>query len=168
VLPPQSFPLHHEGNNLQALSFCQGNDGGLPETAPLVTGFSDWRMPSGNSTPLFAGALLGVVIVAQTLYSSTKEHLIAFATLRAIGSSSRYIHKVIIWQALISAVIGFSIAALIDAAVVRMTADTVLPIVITADLMVILFVLTLLMCIASSTAAIVKVTRIDPATVFAR
>ena len=71
-----------------------------------------WLFGTGAGAALFAGALLGVivgtVIVAQTLYSSTKEHLNEFATLRAIGSSRRYIYKVIIWQALLSAVIGFS------------------------------------------------------------
>jgi putative ABC transport system permease protein len=43
-------------------------------------------------------------------YASTKEHLNEFATLRAMGSSRRYIYKVILWQALLSAVIGFAIA----------------------------------------------------------
>ena len=85
-----------------------------------------------------------------------------------MGSSGLYIHKVIIWQALISAVIGFAIAALIDVVVVRMTAATALPIVITPVVMMILFLLTVVMCVASATAAIMQVTRIDPATVFAR
>ena len=70
-----------------------------------------WLFGTGAGAALFAGALLGVivgtVIVAQTLYSSTKDHLNEFATLRAIGSSRRYIYKVIICQALLSAVIGF-------------------------------------------------------------
>lgn len=133
---------------------------------------SFWLFGTGAGAALFGGALLGIivgtVIVAQTLYSSSKEHLIEFATLRAMGSSSLYIHKVIIWQALISAVIGFSIAVLIDAAIVRMTAATALPIVITTNLTVSLFLLTVLMCVASAIAAIVQVTRIDPAIVFAR
>ena len=54
--------------------------------------------------------IVGTVIVAQTLYSSTKDHLNEFATLRAIGSSRKYIYKVIICQALLSAVIGFCLA----------------------------------------------------------
>ncbi len=131
-----------------------------------------WLFGTGAGAALFAGALLGVivgtVVVAQTLYSSTKEHLTEFATLRAIGSSKRYIYKVIMWQALLSAAIGFSIAALIGNAIVRLTAATALPIVITPALLVGLFLLTVVMCVGSSIAAIVQVTRIDPATVFAR
>jgi putative ABC transport system permease protein len=133
---------------------------------------SFWLFGTGAGAALFAGALLGVivgtVVVAQTLYASTKEHLNEFATLRAIGSSRRYIYHVILWQAVLSAIIGFSLAALAGDAVVRLTAGTALPIVITPELMVGLFVLTLVMCIGSSIAAIVQVTRIEPAVVFTR
>ena len=131
-----------------------------------------WLFGTGAGAALFAGALLGVivgtVIVAQTLYSSTKDHLNEFATLRAIGSSRQYIYKVIIWQALLNAVIGFGLAALIDIVVVRATAASALPIVITPMLSVSLFVLTVVMCVVSAIAAIMKVTRIDPAVVFTR
>jgi putative ABC transport system permease protein len=131
-----------------------------------------WLFGTGAGAALFAGALLGVivgtVVVAQTLYASTKEHLNEFATLRAMGSSRRYIYNVIVWQALLSAIIGFSIAALVSDAVVRLTAATALPIVITPGLIGGLFLLTIVMCVGSSIAAIVQVTRIDPAMVFTR
>jgi putative ABC transport system permease protein len=129
-----------------------------------------WLFGTGAGAALFAGALLGTivgtVIVAQTLYSSTKDHLNEFATLRAIGSSSLYIHKVIICQALLSAVIGFSLAAGIGLAIVKLTADTALPILMTPWLTACLFLLTVIMCVASAMSAIVQVIRIDPARVF--
>ena len=133
---------------------------------------SFWLFGTGAGAALFAGALLGAivgtVIVAQTLYSSTKDHLNEFATLRAIGSSGRYIHKVIIWQALLSAVIGFCIAAGIGFFIVKRTAETALPIMMTPQLTLGLFVLTVVMCVLSAVGAIAKVMRIDPATVFTR
>src|SRR5262249_50373538 len=47
---------------------------------------SFWLFGTGAGAALFAGALLGIIvgtiIVAQTLYSSTKDHLTEFATLR--------------------------------------------------------------------------------------
>jgi putative ABC transport system permease protein len=133
---------------------------------------SFWLFGTGAGFALFAGALLGLivgtVIVAQTLYSSTKDHINEFATLRAIGSSSLYIHKVIICQALISAAIGFCLAAAIGLMVVAATADTALPIVMTPALTLVLFLLTLVMCVISAVAAIVQVTRIDPVMVFTR
>jgi putative ABC transport system permease protein len=133
---------------------------------------SFWLFGTGAGAALFAGALLGVivgtVIVAQTLYSSTKDHLDEFATLRAIGSSGTYIYMVIIWQALLSAIIGFCGAAAIGAIVVRMTAESALPIVVTPALTAGLLALTVVMCVASAIAAIAKVMRIDPAMVFTR
>jgi putative ABC transport system permease protein len=129
-----------------------------------------WLFGTGAGAALFAGALLGAivgtVIVAQTLYSSTKDHLSEFVTLRAIGSSSLYIYRVIGAQALLSAVIGFSLAALIGLIVVVATADTALPILMTPTVTTGLFLLTVLMCLVSAVAAIVQVTRIEPASAF--
>jgi putative ABC transport system permease protein len=150
----------------------------MPDTEVLTTAefrarsADFWLFGTGAGAALFAGAVLGLivgtVIVAQTLYSSTKDHLNEFATLRAIGSSGRYIHKVIIFQALLSALIGFCLAATIGWIVVLATADTALPVVITPLMTAALLLLTVLMCVVSAIAAIMKVTRIDPAMVFTR
>lgn len=133
---------------------------------------SFWLFGTGAGAALFAGALLGVivgtVIVAQTLYSSTKDHLSEFATLRAMGSSNRYIYSVIIYQALLNAVVGFVLAAAIGAVVVQWTAKSALPIVITPWLIAALLALTVTMCVASGLGAIFRVIRTDPATVFMR
>jgi putative ABC transport system permease protein len=133
---------------------------------------SFWLFETGAGAALFAGALLGmivgIVIVAQTLYSNTKEHLNEFATLRAIGSSRMYIYTVIILQALLGAVIGFGIAAGTGMLIVRATAETALPVLVTPILMASLFLLTVAMCVVSAISAIVQVVRIDPATAFTR
>jgi putative ABC transport system permease protein len=129
-----------------------------------------WLFDTGAGAALLGSALLsiivGTIIVAQTLYSSTKDHIKEFATLRAIGSSRSYILKVILGQALLSAVIGFTIAAAIGLALVYATADAALPVVMTPGLTLGLFVLTVAMCAIAAIAAIRVVTRIDPATVF--
>ena len=131
-----------------------------------------WLFGTGAGAALFTGAVLamivGTAIVAQTLYSSTKDHLHEFATLRAIGSSGAYIHKVIIIQALLSAAIGFCIAAGLGWLVVKITADTALPVVMTLPMTLILLLLTVVMCVLSAALAIVKVMRIDPVMVFTR
>ncbi len=131
-----------------------------------------WLFGTGAGAGLFFGALLGLivgtVIVGQTLYSSTMDNLYEFAVLRAIGSSGAYIHTVIVVQALISAIIGFSIAAVVGLAIMVATANTALPVVVTPGLTVILFLITVAMCVLSAIAAIVKVTRMDPAMLFAR
>ena len=133
---------------------------------------SFWLFRTGAGAALFAGALLGLivgtVIVGQTLYSSTKDHLPEFATLRAIGCSNRYIYKVICYQAVLSAVIGFCIAYIVGIAVVGVTAKGALPIVITPELVSAIFVLTIIMCTASAIIAIARVVRIDPVMVLAQ
>jgi putative ABC transport system permease protein len=129
-----------------------------------------WLFGTGAGAALFAGAILGVivgtVIVAQTLYSSTNDHIEEFATLRSMGSSNRYIYTVIIYQALLNAIVGFCFAAAIGMIVVFFTRSGALPVVITPGLMGAIFLLTVVMCIASAFTAILKVVRIDPVVVF--
>ena len=131
-----------------------------------------WLFDTGAGAALLGSAILGVIvgtiIVAQTLYSSAKDHLKEFATLRAIGSSRGYILKVILGQALLSAVVGFSMAAAIDFSLVRATADAALPIVMTPELTLGLFVLTVAMCSIAAVSAIRVVMRNDPVLVFAQ
>jgi putative ABC transport system permease protein len=129
-----------------------------------------WLFRTGAGVALIGGALLGslvgTVIVAQTLYSSTKDHLSEFATLRALGSSSGYIHQVILAQAGISAVVGYILGMSIALTILFFSRNTALPLVMTPGLAFWLFTLTVGMCAISALSAIVKVTKIDPATVF--
>lgn len=131
-----------------------------------------WLFRTGAGVALIGGALLGslvgTVIVAQTLYSSTKDHLSEFATLRALGSSSGYIHQVILAQAGISAVIGYILGISISLTILFFSKNTALPMMMTPGLAFWLFTLTVGMCAISALSAIVKVTKIDPATVFNR
>jgi putative ABC transport system permease protein len=63
---------------------------------------------------------------------------------------------------------GFLIAAATGLLIVKATADTALPVVMTPMLIASLFLLTVAMCVASAISAIVQVVRIDPATAFTR
>jgi len=131
-----------------------------------------WLFATGAGVALIGGAILGLVvgtvIVAQTLYSSTKDHINEFATLRALGSSSGYIHRVILAQAALSAVLGYALGMIIALTVVYLSEHTALPIVMTPSLAALLLALTIAMCAISALSAIGKVMRIDPAVVFNR
>jgi putative ABC transport system permease protein len=131
-----------------------------------------WLFATGAGVALLGGAVLGLVvgtvIVAQTLYSSTKDHLNEFATLRALGSSGAYIHKVILAQAGLSAVLGYILGMSIAMTIVTLSEHTALPIVMTPGLAALLLALTVAMCAISALSAIGKVMRIDPAMVFNR
>ena len=132
-----------------------------------------WLFATGAGVALIGGAILGLivgtVIVAQTLYSSTKDHINEFATLRALGSSSGYIHRVILAQAALSAVLGYALGMTIALTIVylseqhrpadRHDARRWRPC---------CSALTVGMCAISALSAIGKVMRIDPAMVFNR
>ncbi|MGQ0456458.1 MAG: ABC transporter permease [Hyphomicrobium sp.] len=131
-----------------------------------------WLFQTGAGAALIAGAVLGlivgVVVVAQTLYSSTKDHINEFATLRALGAGAGYIVKVILFQAVLSGLIGYSLGMAASYGVVRAAEDTKLTILLSPELAAALFAITIGMCVFAAVSAIIKVVRIDPAVVFAR
>jgi putative ABC transport system permease protein len=138
----------------------------------LNRSLKQWLFNTGAGAALIGGALLGTlvgtVIVAQTLYSSTKDHINEFATLRALGSSSGYIIKVILAQAGMSALLGYALGMVIALLLVYAAQGSALPIMMTPNLAVGLLLLTLSMCAISAISAIFKVTKIDPVVVFTR
>ena len=131
-----------------------------------------WLFQTGAGAALIAGAVLGlivgVVIVAQTLYSSTKDHINEFATLRALGAGSGYIVRVILMQAVLSGFIGYAAGIALAMGVIKAAQDTKLTVVMTPELAAALFAITIGMCVFAAISAIVKVVRIDPAVVFSR
>ena len=130
-----------------------------------------WLFETGAGSGLIAGAVLGIVVgivvVSQTLYASTKEHINEFATLRALGASAGFIRKVILWQAVLSALIGYVLGMVVSQIVIYFLRD-ILPIAMTFNLVWGLLVLTIGMCVIAAVSAIFKVIRIDPAVVFSR
>jgi putative ABC transport system permease protein len=133
---------------------------------------NQWLFETGAGVAMITGAVLGlivgVVIVAQTLYSSTKDHLNEFATLRALGSSAGYIHKVILSQAALSGLLGYILGMIVALTIVSYSKQTAMPMLMTPGLATFLFAITIGMCAVSAIAAIMKVTKIDPAMVFSR
>lgn len=131
-----------------------------------------WLKQTGAGAALDAGKLLGlivgIVIVAQTLYSSTKDHINEFATLRALGAGAGYIVKVILIQAVLSGLIGYVLGLGLALAAIHFAQDTKLTIIMTVPLAAQLFGITIGMCIFAAISAIIKVVRIDPAVVFSR
>lgn len=131
-----------------------------------------WLFNTAAGSGLIAGTALalivGIVIVAQTLYASTKDHLNEFATLRALGASAGYIIQVILLQALFSAVVGYALGMSLTLGIFKLAEDTTLNVVMTPGLALLLFAVTIGMCMLAAISAIFKVIRIDPAGVFSR
>jgi putative ABC transport system permease protein len=114
----------------------------------------------------FLGLLVGVVVVAQTIYSATVDHIREYGTLKAMGASNFYLYKVIITQAFLSGLIGYAVGMSIALFVSYISLQGTTAIILPKELVGGLFILTMLMCISASVVSINKVTRIDPAMVF--
>ena len=113
------------------------------------------------------GFVVGAIIVYQILFADVSEHLNEYATLRALGYPNRFISGIVIQQAVILGVLGyFPGVALVYWLSGKAAAATSLPLYITQDRALTVFLLTLSMCAISALLAVRKVRRLDPADVF--
>ncbi|HJV48394.1 MAG TPA: ABC transporter permease [Geothrix sp.] len=115
---------------------------------------------------VFLGILVGVVIVAQTLYTSTMEHIKEFGTVKAIGGSNADIYRILGRQALVAAVIGFVIGGLLTLAMKPGVSAIGLRLILPPSVWITVGIGTLLMCLLSAGVSFRKVANIDPGLVF--
>ena len=113
------------------------------------------------------GFIVGAIIVYQVLFTDVSEHLHEYATLRAMGYRNSFVSGIVLQQAAILAVLGF----IPGVAVVywlygKASAATNLPLYLTMERGLTVFLLTLGMCAVSGLLAVRKVRRLDPADVF--
>jgi putative ABC transport system permease protein len=129
-----------------------------------------WMFTTGAGVAVLLAALLGLVVgfvvVAQTIYATTMDHLREFGTLKAMGAPNSYVYKVIIKQAAISAVIGYFLGMIVSVFVVHASQKGGAAILMPTPMAIGMFFLTLFMCIGAALVSINKVTRLDPAMVF--
>jgi putative ABC transport system permease protein len=129
-----------------------------------------WMFTTGAGVAVLLAALLGlvvgVVVVAQTIYATTMDHLREYGTLKAMGATNGYLYRVIIQQAVISALCGYALAMIVSWFVVRGSAKGGAAILLPTPMAVGMLGLTILMCTGAALVSINKVTRLDPATVF--
>jgi len=115
---------------------------------------------------VFLGCLVGVVVVTQTLYTSTMEHIKEFGTVKAIGGSNADIYRILGAQAVAAAVIGFLAGRLMAFALAPAMAQIRLKLIISNEFAAIVFVGTLVLCLVAALVSFRKVAKIDPALVF--
>jgi len=115
---------------------------------------------------VFLGILVGIVVVAQTLYTSAVEHVKEFGTVKAIGGSNWDIYRILGEQAIISAVVGFVLGGLISLAMRPLMAKLYLSVLVSPRFAFAVFVGTVLMCLGAAMLSFRRVASIDPALVF--
>ena len=113
------------------------------------------------------GLVVGAIIVYQILFADVSEHIREYGTLRAIGYRNRFVSGIVLQQAAILAVLGFLPGALLAHFLYGAAADaTRLPLYLTVERGVTVFLVTLGMCLLSGFLALRRVRRLDPAEVF--
>jgi putative ABC transport system permease protein len=131
-----------------------------------------WLFTTGAGASVLVSAVLGLlvgaVIVAQVLYATTVDHLSEFGTLRAMGAPRGFVYRVILSQAAISATVGHLIGIAIAMALSKGSEAGSVLILVTPQLALGLYLVTLTMCMGASIVSIRKAMTIDPAMVFQR
>jgi putative ABC transport system permease protein len=112
------------------------------------------------------GGIVGVVVVAQTLYTSTIEHLSEFAIVKAIGGRNSDVLAVIAKQAVIAALIGYALGLAITNAARPAVRALDLKLDVSLGFGAAVFLGTVGLCLAASAVSFRRVARLDPAVVF--
>lgn len=113
------------------------------------------------------GFVVGIVIVYQILYTDVANHLPEYATLKAMGYKDSYFVILVFQEAIILAVLGFLPGYLIATGLYSLAAGaTALPLAMTANRAITVLILTVIMCCASGTVAVRKLSAADPADIF--
>jgi len=121
---------------------------------------------AGFFTTAALGVIVGLVVVGQILYNGTLEHLREYGTLKAMGAKNLAIVRVIMYQAIISAVVGFVFGGLLSLGARSAMKAANLNVLLTPNLVIATAILTVVMCCLAAVLSVIKVLRLDPASVF--
>lgn len=129
-----------------------------------------WMFTTGAGLAVLTAALMGLVVgiavVAQTIYAATMDHIREYGTLKAMGATNRYLYRVLIEQAVWSGTLGYGLALLIAHFIVQGSEKGGALILVPLSMKIGMLFLAVLMCITAALVSINKVTKLDPAMVF--
>jgi putative ABC transport system permease protein len=124
-------------------------------------------IPFAVGSIVLIGAVVGMIIVAQTFYSFVLENLRNFAALKAMGASNARVTAMLVVQALTTGFLGFGLglglATLALRGFVRLGKVGVYT---PWQLPVAVFVVVMLISVAAALLGILRVARTEPAVVF--
>jgi putative ABC transport system permease protein len=111
------------------------------------------------------GLLVGLAVVAQTLYASVTERLREFGTLKAMGADDRCVARFLLAQSLGNALLG-SILGLVGSVILGNLLSTPrAPVVMTVWVAVLSVVLIFGVCTVAAWLPYYRIRKIDPASV---
>lgn len=113
------------------------------------------------------GFVVGVLICYQVLFNDISDHMPEFATLMAMGYSSRYFVSLVVREAVYLALFGFVVGLGISWALFQLIANrTGLPMTLSPREIVLVLAVTVVMCVVSGLLAVRKLLAADPASLF--
>jgi putative ABC transport system permease protein len=129
-----------------------------------------WTFQTGMGMAIFLTATLGVLIggsiVGQTIYASTMENIQEYGTLKAMGAENIDITVVILAQATIGVVIGFSLGTLALFGVADLIENAGVTLYLGSEIVTTLLVSFLITCFFSAYLSVRRVRILDPMIVF--
>ncbi len=108
------------------------------------------------------GLLVGMVMVAQTLYAMVLDRLREFGTLKAIGATEGQVYSILLVQALVMALVGSVIGLMLVAAIQYSYSTPRAPIVVPWWLCLGSCLLVLVICLISSILPYQRIRKVDP------
>jgi putative ABC transport system permease protein len=106
-------------------------------------------------------------VVYQVLYTDVADHLPEYATLKAMGYSTQRLVEVVLFEAMLLAILGFVPGCVASVGVYKLlTWLTKIPVSLRWDVSSQVFTLTVVMCMFSGVVALRKLASADPADIF--
>jgi putative ABC transport system permease protein len=116
---------------------------------------------------VFMGFLVGSIIVYQILYTDVSDHLSEYATLKAIGYRDGFLFSIVLKEALLLSILGYIPGLAMSYGFYILTSQaTGLPITMTMQRAVMVFIFTIVMCAGSGALAMRRIRSADPAEIF--
>jgi putative ABC transport system permease protein len=113
------------------------------------------------------GFVVGVIVVYQILYSNISNHLVEYATLKAMGFKNKYLLNLVFQQAIILASLGYVPGFVISIGLYEIAKNaTKLPVTMNLERAIFVFTLAMLMCLVSGFLSTSKLRNLDPADIF--
>jgi putative ABC transport system permease protein len=113
----------------------------------------------------FLGLLVGLAVVAQTLYASVTERVEEFGTLKALGADDRSVSRFLLAHALGNALLGGAVGLVASVVLARLVSTERAPAVLSWDVALASVAVTAVVCLAAAWAPYRRIRNIDPASV---
>jgi putative ABC transport system permease protein len=129
-----------------------------------------WLIQTGAGAALLLAGILGfgigLVLVAQTIYSITAENVEEFATMKAMGGSRYDVQFVVLLQSIICGILGGAVGLLLVEPYVSASRSIVTWLAVPAWMYLFVSAALLMLCVLASLIAVRPALNIDPGRVF--